>query len=119
MNTSKGLKIAVLALMALAGAFFMFMGVGEMLGGDLSGMIHLPPVALIALMMWFGWKKPLAGGITMVLLGVAIGVYFFSLIHATEIRMTGVLIMSLPFLLPGLIFMAASLLENRNQMRHI
>lgn len=119
MKTSKGLKIAATALMTLAAAFFMFMGVGEMLGGDLSGMIHLPPVALIALMMWFGWKKPLAGGMTMFLLGLVIGVYFFSLAPKNEIRMTGVLIMSMPFLLPGLMFIIAALLEHRKPIQHI
>lgn len=119
MKTSKSLKIAATALMALAAAFFMFMVVGEMLGGDLSGMIHLPPVALIVLMMWFGWKKPLTGGITMALLGLVIGVYFFSLAPKSEMRMAGVLIMSMPFLLPGLMFITASMLEHRNPTQHV
>lgn len=111
MKLSKGLKITALVLMALAAAFFTFMGVGEMLGGDLSGMGHLPPVALIILLMWFGWKKPLAAGITMFLLGVSIGIYFFNIINPAEYKMTATFIMSGPFILPGLLFLAAALIE--------
>ncbi|MBL8062822.1 MAG: hypothetical protein JNK32_07385 [Anaerolineales bacterium] len=118
MKLSKGLKIAALALMALAGAFFMFMGVGEMLSGDLSGMIHLPPVALIILMMWFGWKKPLAGGLSMLVLGGLISTYFYIIMRA-ESKLIGVFLMGGPFLLFGLLFIASAMLEDQNRMRHI
>ncbi|MBI3152495.1 MAG: hypothetical protein HYZ21_10200 [Chloroflexi bacterium] len=118
MKLSKGLKITALVLMGLAAAFFTFMGVGEMLGGDLSGMGHLPPVVLIVLLMWLGWRKPMAGGITMFLLGVLIGVYFFSLMNSTEIKMVGVLLMSGPFILPGLLFLAAGVVERPRQAQN-
>lgn len=118
MKLATGLKITALVLMALAALFFSFMGVGEMLGGDLSGGMHLPPVALIALMMWFGWKKPLTGGATMFGLGVVISVFFLFVTSQAESGIA-ILLMGGPFLLPGLLFMAASLLENPQKMRHI
>lgn len=118
MKLSKGLKIFALVLMALAAAFFTFMGVGEMLGGDLSGMGHLPPVVLIILLMWFGWRKPLAGGATMLLLGVLIGIYFINIINEAEYKMIGTFLMSGPFIFPGLLFLAAGLVERPGQAQN-
>ncbi len=111
MNLAKGLKITALVLMILVAAFFMLMGVGEMLGGDLSGMGHLPPVVLIAFMMWLGWKKPLAGGLTMSLLGVLISVYFFIVVNRPADKPIAMLIMGGPFILFGLFFLAAAFFE--------
>lgn len=118
MKLSNGVKITALALMALAALFFSFMGIGEMIGGDLSGVIHLPPVALIILMMWFGWKKPMPGGATMFGLGLLIS-FVFLIITTQADRLLAILLMGGPFLLPGILFMAASLLENPHRMRHI
>ena len=111
MNLAKGLKITALVLMILVAAFFMLMGVGEMLGGDLSGMGHLPPVVLIAFMMWLGWKKPLAGGLTMSLLGVLISVYFFIVVNRPADKPIAMLIMGGPFILFSLFFLAAAFFE--------
>ena len=117
-TVAKGLKIAALALMALVALFFSVMGIGEMLGGDLSGVFHLPPVALIALMMWFGWKKPLSGGATMFGLGIVVSIFFFVVTTQTD-RAVAISLMGGPFLLPGLMFMAAALLENPHRARHV
>lgn len=118
MKLAIGLKIAALVLMALVAAFFAFMGLGEMFGGDLSGMIHLPPVALIILMMWFGWKKPLAGGASMMALGVVIAVFFYIVTTQAQ-KWIAILLMGGPFLLFGILFIAASLIGRPNHMRHI
>ena len=117
-TAANGLKIAALALMALAALFFSFMGVGEMLGGDLSGAFHLPPVALIALMMWFGWKKPFSGGATMFGLGIVISIFFFVVTTQTD-RAVAIFLLGGPFLLPGLMFMAAALLKNSHTAHHV
>ena len=94
------------------------MGIGEMVGGEPSGVIHLPPVALIALMMWFGWRKPLTGGATMFGLGLVISVFFLFVTSQAD-RTLAILLMGGPFLLPGLLFMAASLLENPHRASHV
>lgn len=118
MKLAVGLKITALVLMALAALFFSFMGIGEMVGGDLSGIIHLPPVALIALMMWFGWKKPLPGGATMFGLGLLISILILTPTSKSD-RLIAVLLMGGPFIIPGILFMAASLLENPHRLWHI
>lgn len=118
MKLSLSLKITALVFMALAALFFSFMGIGEMVGGDLSGVIHLPPVALIALMMWFGWKKPFPGGATMLGLGLLISI-FFLIITSQANRLLAVLLMGGPFVIPGILFMTASLLENPHRLHHI
>lgn len=118
MKISSGLKVTALVLMGLVALLFSFMGIGEMLGGDLSGAIHLPPVALIALMMWFGWKKPLAGGATMFGLGILISIFFLIVTTQTD-RMIAILLMGGPFLLPGMLFILAALLEKQRHAQGI
>ena len=118
MKLSLSLKITALSLMVLAALFFSFMGIGEMVGGDLSGVIHLPPVALIALMMWFGWKKPLTGGATMFGLGLLISILILTTTSKSD-RLIAVLLMGGPFVIPGILFMAASLLDIPHRMRHV
>ncbi|MBI5840325.1 MAG: hypothetical protein HZB19_09505 [Chloroflexi bacterium] len=119
MKLAKGLKITALVLMGVAAAFFTFMGIGEMFGGDWSGVGHLPPVIIIVFLMWLGWKRPLAGGITMILLGVTSGTYFYSIMIRSEDRSTGALTMGGPFLLFGLIFLIAAFLERSRESKKI
>ncbi len=54
MQSGKGLKIAALILLGLATAVLLLFGIGEMAGGDWSGIGHLIPAALIGLLTWLG-----------------------------------------------------------------
>ncbi len=119
MKLSKGLKITALVLMLLIAVFFMLMGAGEMLGGDVSGMGHLPPVVLIVFMTWLGWKKPFMGGLTMSFLGILISIYFFIIVNHPQNKALAMLIMGGPFLLFGLLFLAAALIERSKQAQKI
>ncbi|MEW6401160.1 MAG: hypothetical protein AB1649_05135 [Chloroflexota bacterium] len=118
MNLAKRLKITALFLMSLVAAFFTFFALGEMLGGDWSGIGHLPPVIIIVFLMWLGWKRPLAGSITMILLSLASGTYFYSIMNSQD-RSVGALAMGGPFLIFGLLFLLAALLERGKQPQHI
>jgi len=42
--------------------------IGETVGGDWSGLGHLIQAIPIALLMWLGWKRPLWGGIFLLIL---------------------------------------------------
>lgn len=63
MNTAKILKIIAVLPLALFALVSLVFGIGESTGGDLSGLMHLVPVVLIALLIWLCWKRPLWGGI--------------------------------------------------------
>ena len=119
MKLAMGLKITALVLMGLVAAFFAFMGIGEMLSGDLSGVGHLPPVIIIGFLMWLGWKRPLASGIVLTILGIASGTYFYSIMVRPQDRPTGALTMGSPFLLFGLIFLTAAFLERSRQPKQV
>lgn len=48
-----------LAFMAILMVAF---GIGESIGGDRSGLMHLVPVILVGLMVWLRWERfPLGG----------------------------------------------------------
>lgn len=67
---TKGLKIAALVPPAFMVLVLLAFGIGESLGGDLSGLMHLAQAAPVLLVIWLGWKRPLWGGI-LLLLGAA------------------------------------------------
>jgi len=87
-----------LILLGAYGLFWLVFGIGEMLAGDLSGLIHFVPVIIIAVLMFLAIKRPLEGGIVLVGLG-ALGSVFTSIL-------TG----GLPFLVSGLLFLTGAVL---------
>ena len=76
MKLAKGLKITALVPLGLATAVLLLFGVGEMASGDWSGVGHLIPAALIGLLMWLGWKRPLWSGILLLILGILASFFF-------------------------------------------
>ncbi len=67
-------KIAALMLTGLGGAFFLVFAVGEMAGGDIAGIQHLPPAAVLGALLWLGWTRPRAAGIVLLAFAVLLGV---------------------------------------------
>jgi len=59
-------------LLGLAAAFWLFMGVGEMAGGDLSGVSHPVPAALAVGLLYVAAKSPLAGGLCLAAVGLGL-----------------------------------------------
>jgi hypothetical protein len=60
-------KIAALLLTGLGVGFFLIFAVGELAGGEISGIQHLPPAALLGALLWLGWKRPRTAGIVVLL----------------------------------------------------
>jgi cytochrome bd-type quinol oxidase subunit 2 len=61
-------QIAALMLVGLGVAFFLIFAVGELAGGETSGVQHLPPAGILGALLWLGWKRPRAAGIVVLLL---------------------------------------------------
>lgn len=104
-------KIAALLLTGIGVGFFLIFAVGELAGGETSGVQHLPPAALLGALLWLGWKRPRAAGIIVLLalavpltVGVVVGI-------ATEDTRTGeiwlALLIPLVPVLTGLLFLWA------------
>lgn len=69
-------KVAALMLVGLGVGFFLIFAVAEMAGGDIAGIQHLLPVAVLGALLWLGWKRPRTAGIVLLALSVPLGVAF-------------------------------------------
>jgi hypothetical protein len=69
-------KIAALMLLGLGVGFFLIFAVAEMAGGDIAGIQHLLPAAVLGALLWLGWKRPRTVGIVLLALSVPIGVAY-------------------------------------------
>ncbi|MBM3145189.1 MAG: hypothetical protein FJ010_09520 [Chloroflexi bacterium] len=108
MKTIQRLKIAGLIPLGLATAVSLLFGIGEMAGGDWSGVGHLIPAAIIIGLMWLGWKRPLWAGIPLLILGVVAAFYFTNEIRSPQDWLPPFLIFITPLLLSGSLFLGAA-----------
>jgi hypothetical protein len=113
MKKVKGLKIVALIPPALATAVLLLFAFGETIGGDWSGLGHLIQVIPIVLLMWLGWKRPLWGGIFLLLLGF-LGLHSFSDTLRGPEWLAPFLIIIAPLLLSGFLFLGAAGLERKS-----
>jgi hypothetical protein len=109
MKTVQGLKIAAMLPLGFIALVYLAFGIGESLGGEPGGWMHLVELAILGLVMWFCWKFPLWGGI--LLLGLAlVGVtaQLLSAGHALSPAASPVLfIRYLPMGISGILLLAA------------
>jgi hypothetical protein len=113
MKTIKGLKIAAMIPLGFMALILLIFAIGESVGGDLSGLMHLVPVVLVGVVAWLGWKRPLWGGI-LLLAGAIFEAVFFGL----ALRGAGpgavispIIIMIFPLVLGGGLLIAAGWLQ--------
>jgi len=77
MKTVRGLKIAAMIPLGFMALILLIFAVGESVGGDLSGLMHLLPVVLVGLVAWLCWKRPLWGGILLLAGAIFEAVFFW------------------------------------------
>jgi hypothetical protein len=110
MDRINQLKLAALILPGLTIAILLLFAVGETAGGDWSGLGHLLQALPIALLMWLGWKRPVWGGVFLVLLSLVAAHSFAGDLRGSE-WLPPFLIFVAPMLLSGLMFLGAGWLE--------
>jgi hypothetical protein len=107
-----------LTILTLYGAFFLAFGVGEVAGGDLSGVIHLAPALLIYALVYLCWRRPFEGGITLMAAAIISGV---RVIPANLANSTGnsfyELIGFLPSFAAGFLLLIAWLIAKRKRIK--
>lgn len=69
-------KIAALMLLGLGVGFFLMFAAAELAGGDIAGIQHLPPAAVLGALLGLGWKRPRTAGIVLLALAVPLGVAY-------------------------------------------
>jgi len=101
-------KIAALALLGLGVVFYLLFAVGETAGGDISGVQHFPPAAILAVLMWVGWRRPRTAGIVLLALAVllvVVGVPIF--VVGDRPLLSLALVLVLPSVVTGLLLVWA------------
>jgi len=104
---ARRLKIAALVLLGLGVAFYLIFAVGEMAGGDITGVQHLLPAALLGALLWLGWKRPRTAGIVLLALAVPLGAAYIAVLVVRDLPLLWALWIALPPLLTGWLLVRA------------
>lgn len=118
MKLSNVLKIAGFVPAGLLTTFLLIMGLGEMFGGDISGIQHVVPAAVLLALMWLGWKRPYWGGLGLCIAGVLLGIVVTVMNIPADVKRNFLLIMVLPTFLSGTLLLTSSLLANPKPQHH-
>ena len=93
-----------LMLLTLYGAIWLVFGIGEISSGDLSGISHLVPAMLIYILVYLTWRRPLEGGIILLITAIISGIREFpALLSGSGGSWSLIIIGVLPPLLAGLV----------------
>ena len=96
-------KITALVLLGLGVAFYLVFAVGETVGGDFTGLQHLLPAAILALLAWVGWTHPRRAGIILLALAVPFSAAYVALLVVRELPLSWALIVAAPPVVAGLL----------------
>jgi hypothetical protein len=109
MKTIQALKFAAMVPLAFMVLILLAFGVGEILGGDFSGIQHFVPVIFVGLVVWLCWKRPLWGGILLLAGAVLQAAMFWRLFIRAEAGeiIAPLVIMILPLAFSGLLLLLA------------
>ena len=111
---AKWLLCAALVLMGIYAVFWLFFGIAEMTSGDLSGVIHLIPTIMLLGLMFLAWRRPMEGGVVLVILGVLASLYYsVATMQGGRSFQVASLIGGVPYLVFGLLFLVAAALARR------
>ena len=112
MKNIKGLKITALIFLGWTSAILLLFMIGEIVGGEWSGLGHLIQVIPILLLMWLGWKRPLSGGILLLVLGFIAFHSFVSALRGPGWLAPFMTIIA-PLLLSGFLLLGAAWVEKK------
>ena len=104
MTFINAIKVAALVPPSLATAVLLLFAVGETAGGDPSGLHHLVPAALFGLLVWLGWRRPVWGGVLLVLAGLLVAFAIAGALRGPH-PLAPFLIMVAPLLVGGMLLL--------------
>jgi hypothetical protein len=112
MRNVNGLKVVALIFPGLTIAILLLFTIGETASGDWSGLGHLLQAIPLGLFMWLGWKRPLWGGIFLLLLSLLASYSFADALRGPG-WLAPFLIMIAPLSLSGILLLGAAGLEQK------
>jgi hypothetical protein len=66
------LKIAASVLIALPAVLLLTLALGEIVGGDITGVQHIPEAGALLLILLAGWRYPRVAGVLLLVTGAAV-----------------------------------------------
>jgi len=60
------MRLTALTLLGVPAALLLLMAFGEMAGGDVTGVQHIPEAALLLALAWLAWRYPWPAGTILV-----------------------------------------------------
>ena len=105
-------KLIAIGLLGLGTALFLVFGLAELLGGDITGIQHLIPAAILAVLMYVGWRRPHAAGIALLVVAAALTAAGVSLFIARDLPL---LSLALLFVLPSVVTGVLLVLDDRHE----
>jgi hypothetical protein len=105
-------QAAALMLVALGLGFFLLFAIAELAGGDVAGVQHLPPAAVLGALLWLGRKRPRTAGVALLALAVPSGVALVVGVRPGELWVA--LPIPLVAVLTGVLFLQAGRSERRH-----
>ncbi len=60
------MRLAAMTLLGVPAGLLLLMGFGEMLGGNITGIQHVPEAALLLVLMWLAWKHAWGAGMVLI-----------------------------------------------------
>jgi hypothetical protein len=109
---ARWLLYAGLLVLGLHTAFYLVFAIGESVGGDLSGLSHLVPAAVLILLMFLAYRRPAESGWVLLAMGL-VSMILYSGIGRGGFQFQTFLLAAAPSLLAGLLFLAAAWLAKK------
>jgi hypothetical protein len=114
------LRIVACIILGIPLAIFLLFGIGEMVGGDISGGMHLVEALIVVLVGILSWKRPFEAGIILCLSSLALTGFFLSILlpnpaNEGPTNFFSLLILVLPTLIAGILFLSAGIVARRAQ----
>ena len=108
MNAEVGrTKRVALGLLGLGILFYLTFAVGELAGGDVSGVQHFLPAAILAVLAIVAWKHPRRAGIALLALAIPLGAAYIADLVVRDLPLTWALWVVLPPLVTGYLLLRA------------
>lgn len=103
------LKITGLITLIIPIVFLLLFLFGEIIGGDISGLVHLFQVLPLLIIVFIAWKWPRVGGSILVYLGLVLGLIYALTAHfSVQTIILVELILFLPPVIAGIFFLLSS-----------
>ena len=112
---TRWMKIAALALLGLGTAFYLVLAIGEMVGGDVGGVQHLPPAVILSVLLWSSWGHPFAAGTILLALAVPLGLAYLVLLIVRDLPPTWALVVVLPPVVTGTLLVRVARRERESR----